>query len=280
MVSFLEHEPVITAPIQETGYRTIDLNQAFFPVAQKPLFFYDANNLAQASGQKALMALDTQEILYVGPEYTPVLNQDVYEALTELEQYGWQASKIRTLNRRVFTFSYVNPNITLNIGGQPCVARLVVTNSYDGSHALKILIGAYIKVCFNGLVIGKGVEYKKKHISGIGDFKEVLNTIGHKGFKDTVAKAESKQWEYEDVTKLQNIWKSLVKSYPNASNGQPNKLVYALNQRFAVEQQAGYKGEFAMLMAATHLVTHEAHLYSGTYMMQLEKDIPKVFFNN
>lgn len=279
MISFLESKPVEVSHVQETGYKNVSLNQTFFPVAQKPLFYYDAANIAQQSGQKALMALDTHEILYIGSEYSPVLNKDVYETLTELEQYGWQADNVRTLNRRVFTFSYINPNITLNICGQPCLARIVVTNSYDGSHALKVHVGAYIKVCSNGLVIGKGVEYKKKHISGIGDFKEVLQNIGHKGFKETVEKAESKEWEYEDVTKLQNIWKQLTKPYPNATNGKPNKMIYALNQRFAEEQRLGYKGEFAMLMAATHLVTHEAHLYSGNYMLQLEKDIPKVFFN-
>lgn len=279
MLSFLENKS-LSNQRNTSGLRSITLQDACFPLTHRDLFYYGSNTLPAQSGYKALMAADTEEILYVGPEYSPVPNADVLTALTTLESDGWQLDEIKGLNRRVFYFKAVHPEIGLKVGGLDANATITVLNSYDGSQALKVFVGASIKVCSNGLTIGKGVEYKRKHIGkGTDDFEAILKETAVYGIQEAIRKAEAKEWELEDVNKMEKIWKQLVKPYPKATNGQDNKLVLALNQRFFEEQRLGYKGELAMMMAATHVATHDYAAHSGSYIMQLERDIPKVFFN-
>lgn len=279
MLSFIDN-PTKQNTRSNSAYASASLLDVTFPVEQKELFYYDKNTLAIPSGTKALLRADNQEVLYVGSQYSPVLNSEILDSLEVLEESGWQAHEVRAFNSRVFSFAYVHPDIRFTVSGLSTTAKIVVFNSYDGSHALKVFIGGIIGVCSNGLVIGKGIEYKRKHTGNILDFREILIETTQKRIHQVTKEAESKVWETEDVDKLEKIWKTLTKPYPNSTNGQPNKIVYALNQRFQVEQSLGYKGEQAMMMAATHIATHEASSYSGTYIMQLEKDIPKVFFNN
>ena len=279
MLSFIgNNQPKVSRVM--TGLASVSLADACFPLTHKPLFYYDANNMAQQTGHKALMAADTEEILYVGSEYNPVPNADIYTTLAQLEQHGWQIESIKALNRRVFGFSLVHPEMTFQVGGLVANARLVVINSYDGSQALKVFTGGVIQVCSNGLIIGKGVEYSRKHRGlAVGDFEQVLLDTVENGLKESLKKVEAKEWELEDMTKLEKMWKSLTKGFPNATNGQPAKIVNALNQRFFEEQRRGYKGELGMMMAATHIVTHDYAQHSGGYILQLEAAIPKVFFN-
>src|ERR1700730_7918498 len=46
-------------------------------------------------------------------------------------------------------------NVTLKIAGEEIAMRLVVGNSYDGSHKVQIVFGAYRLVCSNGMIIGR-----------------------------------------------------------------------------------------------------------------------------
>lgn len=257
--------------------------EAAFPVTHKELHYYSDSMLPSPSGYKALMNADTNSILYVGKEYSPIHNREILDVMSQLEEFGWAQTVIRSYQGRQFRFEMKNPSLKFSVNNFEAVAKLSVVNSYDGSQALKIFVGGIIAVCSNGLTIGKGIEYKRKHTgldSGMGAFSQQL----HSAATDTIAKAmrnvEQKVWTENNLEQLQTIWKNLTKEFPPRSNGQPNDFVKALDSQFKVEQAKGYTGEFGMMMAATDIVTHQYRNHPASYILQLEKNIPKVFFPN
>lgn len=280
MISFLNNKKS-NGTSNNVPLRKISLQEASFPIGHKELFYYGESGSPSKIGHKALVRPDTGEVLYVGKEYAPVPNADIYLALEPLEKRGWQFQDIRAYKSNVFSFTVVNPDIKFTLDTLEANASIIVTNSYDGSHALKIFVGGIIQVCSNGLTFGKGIEYSRKHTGSLDDFQEQLQEVTTKTLPKAISTVEKKQWvSSNDIDKLQHIWKQLVKPYPSSTKGQVNNFVVALNQQFQLEQSRGYSGELAMVMAATDLVTHQAEKYSPAYIMQLEKDIPKVFFSN
>jgi Domain of unknown function (DUF932) len=279
MLNFLSKRPSERSNFTaDSRFSTISLEEASFPIAHKELFYYQGQ-VAKPIAHKALIRTDTQAVLYVGKEYKPVTNAEVYVALSELEQQQWQLDSIKATGSTVFQFNMINPTITFAINGFETKGRLTVINSYDGSHALKIHVGGFLVVCGNGLILGGATTFRRKHTSGIGDFSHQLVKAKTESLKEAIAKAEAKVWNNDDVDKLAQLWKSMTKSYHNKTNGQPNDFVIAINQQLQIEQQRGYVGEFAMLMAATDVITHQAAQFSPSYILQLEHDIPKLFFN-
>lgn len=94
--------------------------------------------------------------------YVPANTKTVIDDMAKL---GWFPVEARQQRRRTeggkYSFHMVafqNPNVkmTKDVDGETvvdCYPRIILTNSHDGQHAFKFMVGLYRVVCSNGLVI-------------------------------------------------------------------------------------------------------------------------------
>lgn len=112
----------------------------------------------------------------VSDKYVPVQTKDIHNAIIKA---GWKLTKAAIANRKLLHTRhlavYNHPDFKTKEGDE---IRIMLTNSYDRSSALKISIGVFRIVCSNGLVVTtKSLgSYNHKHM-GIDttDFKTLLD---------------------------------------------------------------------------------------------------------
>lgn len=262
------------------GLRSVTLEEACFSTKQYPLYYNDGHGLQCVIPHRALIHEERSTVLYVGPEYSPIHNSDIAKSIHRFcEDDDWKLSSCQTLDDKIFKFRLVNKNLRFNIAGEDSYAQIIIVNSYDGSRAFKVFVGGVVQVCSNGATIGKGLAVSRKHTGNVSTFEHELEKAHKEMLPKAIEMVENKEWNTDNLEALEKTWKRLIKPYPKTSTGAPNKFVSALNAQWQVEQARGYKGEFGLFMAATDIVTHQFKSQSPSYVMQLEEDIPSIFFN-
>lgn len=90
--------------------------------------------------------------------YVPANTKTVVDDMAKLGWYPVDAKQQRQRGAMKYSFHMVafqNPDVVVrNLeGGVDCWPRIILTNSHDGMHAFKFMVGLYRVVCSNGLVI-------------------------------------------------------------------------------------------------------------------------------
>ena len=95
----------------------------------------------------------------VSERYTLASTETLIDDMAKL---GWgvtdckqQRANKRSKERSFHMVSFQNPNVYIenDNGGIEAYPRVIITNSHDGFHSFKFMIGLYRVVCSNGLVI-------------------------------------------------------------------------------------------------------------------------------
>jgi hypothetical protein len=139
-----------------------------FPVALEPIF--SVGN--EIPNKKAVIRCDTKMPLgIVSSQYQLLKHSDVIESFRSALSDQEHTEKIQLAKNGAQMFTtYKLSAVQYEVQKGDMVAlQFVVKNSYDGTNALQIMLGAFRLVCTNGMVIGKQFfSYSQKHI-GTGD---------------------------------------------------------------------------------------------------------------
>lgn len=140
-----------------------------FPVEFREL---TADSGIKVSNRQAVVRTDSNVAIgVVSKKYALVPHAEVVEGFREALKGHKVNESIRTThNGARMHLELMLPDVRVDIGGGDEVAlRLVVENSYDGSHKLQIIFGALRLVCSNGMVIGrKFLSLNRRHIGTVG----------------------------------------------------------------------------------------------------------------
>ncbi len=115
--------------------------------------------------------LPTQASPRTSQRYVPVNTLEVVDSLVDqgfqIQSIGGAYSNALKDPFAKHRVTMINPDISLTDG---TCARAIITNSFDGRSALKLIAGLYRFACENGLVIGavgKIAKLSQKHVNGI-----------------------------------------------------------------------------------------------------------------
>lgn len=143
--------------------KTIDYN---FPVKLTPVI---TKPYGVAIPKKlAVMRADTREPLgIVSKRYGFMAHGDVVDSFRKALADTKHEERIQLAKNGAHLFAtYKLPTHKVEVRKGDAVAlQFTVKNSYDGSNALQIMLGAFRLVCSNGMVIGKNYfSYSQRHI--------------------------------------------------------------------------------------------------------------------
>lgn len=234
------------------------------------------------SEHRSLVRVDTGEEITVGKDYEPLANKRIAEAIEPLFDMGFHVSKVRSYDSRRFYITLVSREMKMNIGGEEAAFTVNIQNSYDKSLRLGIQAGAIIFVCSNGLTIGKGVSISMKHTRQMKDFQFAVSDRIPTLYKNMFDLVERKDWTISDMEAVQTVFEKLTKPFPRKKDNQPNIVGAMIQKQFQIDyEKYSDQPEFALYMAATNVATHGyGQGIPPTYILELEKLIPEVFFKN
>lgn len=141
---------------------------------------------------RAVVRTDTNKPLgVVSNRYELLKHDDVITGFRRALSGMDVAEKISVQNdgAKLFAHYRLNAERVEVKEGDMVALQFVVKNSYDGSNALQIMLGAYRLVCDNGMVIGKQFyTYSQKHIGSGVDVGQLSERVGAmvSAFKDTL----------------------------------------------------------------------------------------------
>ena len=161
-----------------------------FPVALQPIYTRtDATPTRnEIPGRKAVVAQYTGAVLgIVSTKYTLLNHTDVVEGFRKAlkgEEYV-ETIKMAKNGAQLFA-TYSMPQHQVEVAKGDIVSmQFIVKNSYDGTNALHIMLGAFRLVCTNGMMIGKRFfTFTQKHI---GSEAEAIDAGKLKGTVKTIA---------------------------------------------------------------------------------------------
>lgn len=127
---------------------------------------------------RAVVRTDSNEVLgVVSNKYELLKHETVIDGFRNALKGVEVEEKIHVLKngaQLLAHYKLVNDQIEVKPGDFVAL-QIVVKNSYDGSNALQIMLGAFRLVCSNGMIVGKSFyNYSQKHI-GQGLDVERLN---------------------------------------------------------------------------------------------------------
>lgn len=136
--------------------------------------------LDQPNRRAVVDELTGQSIATVSNRYTLVNNADVIRPI--VDRFGVDGlTKLYGYGNGKYTYGEIFTGREFNIeyNGQPDIVkeRLIFQNSYDKTKRLVIMLGAFRKVCANGMFTGTAfVNIKTKHVGDI-DARGVLDAV-------------------------------------------------------------------------------------------------------
>lgn len=147
--------------------------QRFPQVTEQPVFWGPRNNKSQpAEGYKAIVDADTGKVFsIVSNDYKIITHQQAIERIksiiaknANLGSYDIAVDFFNDGGRMRCTFTF--PGIAAEIEkGDIVNLQLHLSNSYDVTWPLTVILGALRLVCRNGLVVGeKMLHIKKRHV--------------------------------------------------------------------------------------------------------------------
>lgn len=126
-----------------------------------------------------LIQFDKQAGFNVSEKYKVI---NTATLVSQFEAQGYKVAEIKSASvRNVAKQGYQkhvirmrHPNLALSISG--LTPEVVVSNSYDGSSAYRIMMGIFRQVCSNGLIVGQAYEsFNVRHV-GRNTLDSVLNS--------------------------------------------------------------------------------------------------------
>lgn len=268
-----------------------DWNKVCFNVRKEPLCYHNQEgNLNVIDNNIAIVRTKndgTDEILNLASSsYNLVQNSSIVEGLESLRQYGFEPHKVRNINNKKFMFE-MRREEDLYINNQPCLMRVQITNSYDGSTKLGLNFGVFIKVCSNGLIVNLNdakldLAYKHSSIvpSDISNFV-YSKTIQAKDYLNYKLRNINFDNDPSDVERKFDKLKSMFYKPQKQEN---NPVIDAVLNRTAHEMEAlkeyGVNEEFALFMAITNMATHaDKYMLSSANAMKLEQAATELWTN-
>lgn len=171
----------------------MEKNKYDFPVELAPIFAKTALNLHEANGYReiknrvAVVRTDSNDALgIVSTKYELLKHEDVVNGFRKAladERFN-ETIKVAKNGAQLYA-TYSLPEHTVEIRPNDHVSlQFIVKNSYDGTNALHIILGAFRVVCTNGMIIGKRFSaFTQKHIGSdaetvdAGKLKAKVETI-------------------------------------------------------------------------------------------------------
>lgn len=143
-----------------------------------------ANNVI-VPGKLAVVREDTNEpIAIVSNKYGLLKHKNVIDCFRDTLKESKYTEKIEVVKNGAQLFAtYKLDDTSIEINKGDIVAmQIILKNSYDGSKAFQLMLGAYRLVCTNGMVIGKEFfSYSLKHFisnKGIPESTELKTNVG------------------------------------------------------------------------------------------------------
>lgn len=137
-----------------------------FPVSLVPLHIQQHG--IEVPKKRAVFREDTKQTIgVVSDKYELFKHKEVVDgfrkALKGIETE--ETIKLSDNGAHMFlAYKFTAENVEVRKGDMVSL-QLIVRNSYDGSNALKMILGAYRLVCSNGMIIGKQfMSYSQRHI--------------------------------------------------------------------------------------------------------------------
>lgn len=153
---------------QPTHWHYKNMKQHAFPVELTPLKTRHAGKLIDVPDRKAVLRTDTNKALgIVSTKYELLKHADVVNGFRKaLKDERYEETIKLAKNGAQLYATYSLPDHTVEIRPNDRVSlQFIVKNSYDGTNALHIMLGAFRLVCTNGMIIGKRFStFTQKHV--------------------------------------------------------------------------------------------------------------------
>lgn len=252
-----------------------------FPVSEETVYIHPKGDYVQVPAKKAIVREDNGHVLaIVSDKYKVLPHAQVVEGFRE-------ALKGKTLEENIqvtkggarLYMEMTLPEVTVEVkSGDPLALKLIAVNSYDGSHVLQVMFGAFRLVCSNGAIFGeKFINLEQKHVGTIGvnvesiamqvailtdKFRGTLPVMQRmaKAVLDEDTKVLRGELFDTEATKLPEYlldaaYDSYVKEGDGTVYGYWNSLTYAITHKMRRESpaaQIGY-GRIAWELAKSHI---------------------------
>lgn len=187
---------IIPQRLRETFYKTLfkvreepipflinqDIQSNLIGANERKLVEVDGTNI---TGFKAIID-DTNHkmVSIVSDKYKTFLNTTLVQMIDEMANYldmqvMLKEASIFGGSRTKYVFSF--EDYKMNVGGEAMIPRITILNSYGGENRLKVIGGAYVLVCSNGMMMNKVIDdFSKVHSGGINaieDFGKAVENV-------------------------------------------------------------------------------------------------------
>lgn len=143
-------------------------NSYDFPVEFRSIVTHPGNLVIK--NRQAVVRTDTNlPIGVVSKKYALVTHAEVVKTFRKALGKKVNENIRLTHDGARMHYEVILPDVTVKIdSGDEVAMRLVVENSYDGSHKLQIIFGAFRFVCSNGMIIGrKFLSINRRHVGEV-----------------------------------------------------------------------------------------------------------------
>ncbi len=259
---------------------THDVSDVLFGIKERQLVYFENGGPPVETDYKVILNAETNECLYSGKIYSPILNADIMDSVSEYDSL--QLARVRSYYGKRFEFTFIMPELEFNLGPEKTIFSMNIMNSYDGTTSLHVVGGLYVLVCTNGAKIGKMTyQFSRKHTSSIGRHELsgfIRDSVDYISSRSLAVM--SKPWS-NDVSLVKNQFKQLSAIFPARKDDHLHPGVMALDAEYGKMSQH-YNGdrEFALFMAATGMATRPKEFGLGiSYTKSLDSIVGEVFFN-
>lgn len=154
----------------DTKTRGVSSNYAF-PVVETDVFI-NKSGFVKVPGKKAIVRGDSDHVLsIVSDKYKVLPHAQVVEGFREALKGQTLQETIRVTKGGARLYVELTlPEVTVKVKqGDEVALKLIAVNSYDGSHVLQVMFGAFRLICSNGAIFGeKFINLEQRHVGGIG----------------------------------------------------------------------------------------------------------------
>lgn len=235
-----------------------------FPVELVPLFTKIEENatspddFAEIPKRKGVMRTDTGAVLGIATDKYALLPHaavvDGFRAAMGSEEIQEQIQVTKGGAHLYYKIGL--PNVKVEVSKGDFVSlMLIAKNSYDGSHSLQVLMGAFRLVCSNGMIVGKKfVEFNHKHVGNDMTLKVEALRSQVEAYKEIFRSTAPTMRKMSD-TKLEENTNSLRgEMFDNQHVALPE---YLLTEAFDEYVRAGDPSAWGYYNAMTYAITHK-----------------------
>lgn len=215
------------------------LDPFLFPIIEREVYHEDVQHSKHVPSQayKAVVRKDTGELISImNQTYKIVPNSEVIKPLLEqlhkLDTAWYVDSSHSYVQNNQMRLQVTFPELTFHDGKSDIALSLYLTNSADGSLAIKIYFGGLRSICRNGMVYGTILsKFYGKHTQGISldNIKEQIENT-YQSLPVIQHRIEQLQNTKVDKVLRQSIESKLGKKAYKYVEEQENEIKKAQNQ--------------------------------------------------